>query len=158
MDNTILIRPFTGHDQDATRALILQGLGEHFGFIDETLNPDLDDISTSYLAPGHLFLVAEQQQTLVGTGALLIQPGATGELVRVSTHHAYRRLGIARAICQKLIEQARQRGLLKLIVKTNLDWREAITLYQRLGFVEIRRSPAGMALALDLHLSSQRHF
>lgn len=158
MDSTIHIRPFTGQDQDATRALILQGLGEHFGFIDETLNPDLDDISASYLAPGHLFLVAEQQQTLVGTGALLIQPGASGELVRVSTHRAYRRLGIARTICQQLIEQARQRDLHKLVVKTNLDWREAITLYQRLGFVEIGRSTAGMALALDLHLSSQRRF
>ena len=27
----------------AARALILQGLGEHFGFVDETANPDLDE-------------------------------------------------------------------------------------------------------------------
>ncbi len=150
MDSNIRIRSFTSADQDAARALILQGLGEHFGFIDETLNPDLDDISASYLTEGHLFLVAEQQQTLVGTGALLLPSATAGELVRISTHPVYRRLGIARAICQQLIEYGRQRELHKLIVKTNLEWDEAIKLYQQLGFVEFRHSTRGVALALDL--------
>lgn len=152
MDETLHIRPFISHDQEAARGLILQGLGEHFGFIDETLNPDLDDISAHYLAPGHFFLVAERQQTLVGTGALLLQPAATGELVRISTHSAYRRLGIARAICLHLIEHARQLKLRTLMVKTNLGWGGAITLYQRLGFVEYRRSSTELAFALDLSL------
>lgn len=143
-------RPFAPSDQAAARALILNGLGEHFGFIDETLNPDLDDIAASYLAPGHLFLVAEYQQTLVGTGCLLIQPGASGQLVRVSTHYAYRRLGIARAICQQLIEHARQRGLRRLIVETNRDWYDAIRLYQQLGFQQYTRDDQSRYFRMDL--------
>lgn len=146
----IRIRPFTSSDQAAARTLILNGLGEHFGFIDETLNPDLDDITASYLAPGHLFLVAEYQQTLVGTGCLLIQPDASGQLVRVSTHHAYRRLGIARAICQRLIEQARQCGLRRLIVETNRDWYDAIRLYQQLGFLEYAQNEQGRHFRMTL--------
>lgn len=146
----ICIRPFTPSDQAAARILILSGLGEHFGFIDETLNPDLDDITASYLAHGHLFLVAEYQQTLVGTGCLLIQPNAYGEMVRISTHLVYRRLGIAHAICQQLVEYARQRGLRRLIVKTNRDWYDAIRLYQRLGFQEEARNDQGYRFGMDL--------
>ncbi|MEO7019111.1 MAG: GNAT family N-acetyltransferase [Ktedonobacteraceae bacterium] len=150
MDRAIQIRPFTIHDQTAARALILGGLGEHFGFIDETLNPDLDDITASYLASGHLFLVAEQQQTLVGTGALLLQPAATGQIVRVSTHPIYRRLGIARAICQQLIEHARQLGLHTLIVETNRNWHDALKLYQDLGFQQYTRDDVSSYLGMDL--------
>lgn len=43
----IKVRPFETRDQVAARKLILSGLGEHFGFIDERLNPDLDDIEFS---------------------------------------------------------------------------------------------------------------
>lgn len=150
MDTTIRIRPFAGQDQAAARTLILNGLGEHFGFIDETLNPDLNDISASYLAHGHLFLVAEQEQTLVGTGALLFQPEATGQIVRVSTHHAYRRLGIARTICQRLIIHAREHGLRRLIVETNRDWDDAVSLYHHLGFQQYTRDDRSRYFGMDL--------
>jgi ribosomal protein S18 acetylase RimI-like enzyme len=146
----ISIRPFTPDDQDAARRLILQGLGDRFGFIDETLNPDLDDITAHYLAHGHLFLLAFDGETLVGTGALLIQPDRIGQLVRVSTHHAYRRQGIARTICHQLIEQARQYGLTRLVVETNHNWHDAIRLYEKLGFVECLREQYGVRLRMDL--------
>lgn len=151
MSNTdILLRAFVSADQAPARRLILEGLGEHFGFIDETLNPDLDDIAANYLAQGHLFLVAECRQALVGTGALLVRPDLTGELVRVSTHCAYRRQGIARVICRQLIERGRQRGLRKLFVQTNLDWDGAISLYQQMGFVEYERTEAGVRMVRRL--------
>jgi len=147
---TISLRPFTPHDQEAARGLILQGLGDRFGFIDETLNPDLDDITAHYLAQGHLFLLAFDGETLIGTGALLIQPDRSGQLVRVSTHRAYRRQGIARTICQRLIEQARQHGLTHLLVETNHDWYDAIRLYETLGFVACLREQYGVRLRMDL--------
>ncbi|CAA9269377.1 MAG: hypothetical protein AVDCRST_MAG93-2561, partial [uncultured Chloroflexia bacterium] len=40
----LAIRPFTPADQKAARDLVLDGLGEHFGWIDTSRNPDLDDI------------------------------------------------------------------------------------------------------------------
>ncbi|MGZ3678106.1 MAG: hypothetical protein ACXWQR_06005 [Ktedonobacterales bacterium] len=56
---SLSIRPFVQGDQTIVRRLILGGLGEHFGFIDEARNPDLDDISLHYLAAGDCFIVAE---------------------------------------------------------------------------------------------------
>jgi hypothetical protein len=62
------LRPFERGDQEAARQLILTGLGEHFGWIDESCNPDLDDILVNFTRPGHLFVVAEEDGELVGTG------------------------------------------------------------------------------------------
>ena len=135
------LRPFTPADQQAARALILEGLGERFGFIDETRNPDVDDIVAEYLAQGHLFLVAEDADgALVGTGALRFEPdGVTCQLVRVSVRRDLRRQGIARTLVEALLAEARARGRRRVWVETNAEWRDAIALYERLGFVVFAR-------------------
>src|SRR5262249_6135936 len=57
----LIMRPFAPEDQQAAQALILAGLGEHFGWIDERRNPDLVDIAASYAPPDSTFLVAEAE-------------------------------------------------------------------------------------------------
>jgi ribosomal protein S18 acetylase RimI-like enzyme len=138
MTTTPTLRPFTAADQDAARALILAGLGERFGFVDETRNPDVDDIAAQYLARGHVFLVAELAGALVGTGALLFEEDAvTCQLVRVSVRPDLRRQGIARAVVRALLAEARQRGRRRVWVETNEGWHDAIALYELLGFAII---------------------
>jgi hypothetical protein len=44
MSSELLITPFVAEYQNDVRRLILEGLREHFGHIDESLNPDLNDI------------------------------------------------------------------------------------------------------------------
>ena len=146
-----LIRAFTSADQGAARALILAGLGERFGFIDETRNPDLDDIAARYLAPGHVFLVAEVAGALAGTGALLCEPdGATCQLVRISVRGDLRRGGIARAIVASLLAVARERGYRRVWVETDEPWRDAIALYERMGFTVYERRDGLVFLDLTL--------
>ncbi len=145
----LIIRPFAPADQDAARRLILAGLGEHFGHIDESLNPDLTDIQATYIGPGHLFVVAWLVRERVGTGALRIA-AREGELVRISVNPTQRRRGIGQAIVAHLIDQARQRGLPRLLVETNDDWYEAINLYQRFGFTEYNRDATNIYMSLDL--------
>jgi ribosomal protein S18 acetylase RimI-like enzyme len=132
------------------RRLILEGLGEHFGFIDETLNPDIDDITANYIVAGHVFVVVQDGNDIVGMGALVFRGEGIGQMVRVSVRSDYRRKGIGKAIVEHLIEVARQRGVRRLIVETNSDWYDAIGLYKRLGFVEYRRSDIGVHMVLDL--------
>ncbi len=136
----VTVRAFTPADQRAARALILAGLGERFGSIDETRNPDLDDIAARYLAQGHRFVVAEQAGALVGTGALLYEPdGATCQLVRVSVRRGLRRQGIAQAIVAALLAEAQAQGRRRVWLETDVPWQDAIALYQRLGFTEDER-------------------
>src|SRR5215203_5667644 len=54
------IRPFVPADQAQAREIILAGLGEHWGFIDDTLNPDLDDILAAYPLDRADFLVVQE--------------------------------------------------------------------------------------------------
>jgi putative acetyltransferase len=142
-------RAFVPRDQAAARALILEGLREHWGWLDPSLNPDLDDIAASYVAPGNVFLVAEIGQTLAGTGALVID-GNVGQIVRLSITPQWRRCGIGQALVVTLLDAARTRGLVRVWMETNDDWHDAIGLYRHCGFEEFdhREGSVFMALAL----------
>ncbi len=98
MEGELCIRSFEVGDQEQARWLILEGLGEHFGSIDETLNPDLDDILYTYIIPGHVFLIACMGREMVGTGALILHGEGISEMVRISTRKDYRRRGIGRVV------------------------------------------------------------
>jgi GNAT superfamily N-acetyltransferase len=146
----VRIRPVRESEQETARRLILDGLGEHFGTIDEFRNQDLRDIAASYLAAGHPFLVAKADGMLVGAGALVIENGVCGRIVRMSVARAYRRQGIGRALVTRLVSIAHQCGLARLCVETNADWPEAIGLYRHCGFQEFARGDGSVYLELDL--------
>jgi ribosomal protein S18 acetylase RimI-like enzyme len=143
------IRPFAPADQAAARTLILEGLREHWGWLDPSLNPDLDAITASYTTPGHVFIVAEIERLLVGTGALKID-GDIGQIVRVSVSPQCRRCGIGRALIAALLKIARTRGLTRVWMETNDDWRDAIGLYLQCGFQEYDHRDGCIFMALNL--------
>ncbi len=147
-DATILVRPFEPRDQHAARALILAGLGEHFGSIDETLNPDLNDIAASYA--NALFVVAWVDGAIAGTGALTPRPDGVAIVSRMSTSAVYRRKGVARTILTHLVEHARIRRCTRVVLGTNAGWEDAIAFYLALGFSEMRRTPTGVLFELPL--------
>src|SRR5579859_8160620 len=107
MHTEITIRPFELRDQPAARRLILEGLGQHWGFIDESLNPDVDDIATNYLHKGFPFVVAESAEQLIGTGGLFIESNGSAsvsaQMVRISVHRDCRRQGIGAQIVRHLV-------------------------------------------------------
>ena len=145
----VRIRPFDPSNQFAARALILAGLRGHWGWLDPTLNPDLDDIAASYIAPGHVFIIAEIGQALAGTGALIID-GDIGQIVRLSVSPQWRRRGIGQALVIALLDAAHAHGLVRVWMETNLDWHDAIDLYQRCGFQEYDDREGCVFMAVDL--------
>ena len=132
MSTRIAIRPFRPQDQDQTRRLILTGLGEHFGFIDENVNPDLDDIARSYACD--VFLLAWRGPHLVGTGALIRAGDGVGRLVRMSVDAAHRREGIGTLLLNHLVEGARALAYRRLVLETTETWDEVVAFYLRNGF------------------------
>jgi ribosomal protein S18 acetylase RimI-like enzyme len=131
------IRPFMTSDQPAARALVLAGLGEHWGYIDETLNPDLDDIAAAYPPETSLFLVVEDPTgALIGAGCLTEDDPSTGRLVRMSVASSARGQGIGRRLVAELESAARQRGYRRLVCETTEDWADAVGLYLATGFTE----------------------
>src|SRR5262249_23978214 len=131
----LTIRPCTLADQDAAKGLVNAGLGERFGVVDESFNPDLDDIAAHYIARGHLFVVAEERGDLVGRCCLVIAAdGTMGQMVRLSVRRDRRGQGDGRALVGYLLRVAQARGLRRVWMETNANWESAIRLYQRCGF------------------------
>ncbi len=144
----IVLEPFRPEDQAEARALILAGLAEHWGFLDPTRNPDLDDIAASY-ADG-TFLVARRAGRIVGTGALLPRQDGVAEIVRMSVAGDLRRQGIGRLILQELCRRARQQGFRRVILETTATWHEVIAFYLRYGFHVTHYQDGDVYFALDL--------
>jgi N-acetylglutamate synthase-like GNAT family acetyltransferase len=142
------IRPFNAEDQSAARRVVLQGLGEHFGVIDESLNPDLEDIQTSFIAAGHEFQVAEYDGNIVGTAGLRFEPGRA-RIIRMSVDKKYRKKGIATALLKRCIEVAKARGYAEIFALTEPHWPDAVGLYTSLGFKPYDRDE------IDIHLRLQ---
>lgn len=143
------IRHFVKTDQYTCRNLILDGLAEHFGVIDQTLNPDLNDIGRSYLDRGHRFLVAEELGVIVGTAALLLDNNNHPRIVRMSVAKTARRKGVASALLNDLIKEAARIDADAIEAHAEPDWTDAVGFYLMSGFQKVGED------AVDIHLRLQ---
>jgi GNAT superfamily N-acetyltransferase len=141
---TVAVRPFRASDQAAARALIEEGLGEHFGFVDRDVNLDLVDIGASFAAP-HAFFVAHANDELIGTTGLIVAANR-GQLVRVAVARNHRRLGVASALLNYVTGLAPQLRLSELVVHTQPEWLDAMSFYLSHGFTQYGRD------AIDVYL------
>jgi putative acetyltransferase len=129
----VVVRPFRDADQASVRALILEGLAGRWGHLDEDLNPDLDDIELTYGAG--TTLTAWMDTRLVGTGTLVPRGEGVAEVLRMSTALDCRGRGIATRLLRLLLDDARRRGLRRVVLETSAGWTNARSLYERNGFI-----------------------
>ena len=179
----ITLHAFQPADQAAVKDLILADLAEHWGTLDPSKNPDLDDIAASYAAvsyaaasnagasnagastagasnagasnagastAGAVFLVARNQDRIIGTGALVPRQNGVAEVVRMSVAADWRRQGIGRMILQAQVDHARQAGYQRIILETTETWQEVIAFYLRFGFRITHNKDGDMYFELDL--------
>lgn len=138
----MLIRKFESKDQAPAKALINAGLVEYFGFIDETLNPDLEDITSSF-ADG-CFLIGEIDGELVATGGYKPVNDETVKIERVFVHSKFRRRGFASQICTALVAEAKKAGFKRVVLETTSDWDNAIEFWLNNGFQITHIDSSGM--------------
>jgi GNAT superfamily N-acetyltransferase len=148
----LVIRPFCADDQEAAKQLVQAGLGERWGWIDLTLNPDLNDIAASY-AEG-VFLVGYLGDTLVATGALMPEVTADGRaalrVVRMSVRADLRGHGIGRRVLDALLDRARERDCRLIVLETTSTWTDAVRFYARYGFQLVEEKDDETHMILEL--------
>ena len=137
MNDAIQICEYDPRYQDVAAELINAGLGDRFGLVDPSMNPDLYDIAKSY-AEG-AFLLALDRGLLVGTGSLMPEGLNVGRIARMHTAIEYRRLGIATQILSELERRARMWGFEQIVLETNVEWADAIGFYVKNGYTESSR-------------------
>lgn len=152
---TITLHTFHPEDQPAVKDLILAGLVEHWGRLDPTKNPDLEDITTSYADA--TFLVARRAGQIVGTGALVPRQDGVAEVVRMTVAAEHRRQGIGRFILQELVLRARHAGFQSVILETTQTWQEVIAFYVQCGFhiTHYQSGDVYFAMELDVRTPNQ---
>lgn len=76
-------------------------------------------------------------ETILGIGALKALPDGTGELKSMRTHPDHLRKGVARALLEHIIGEARARGITRISLETGSGpaFDPALTLYRTRGFV-----------------------
>jgi len=138
------IARFTGRDQTEARDLVLAGLAEHWGEIDPSLNPDLDDIAAAYRDGA--FLIGRSGARLVATGALVRRSPDVAELVRMSVVDDLRRSRVGSRMFDYLRREAGVLGVRRIIAETSAEWTGAVALYTSLGFAVTHRSEGQFGL------------
>jgi GNAT superfamily N-acetyltransferase len=132
MSSPLAIAVFRPADQDAVRRLILDGLEDHWGALDDGLNPDLDDLAGSYAAG--TVLVARRSSRIVGAAAVMPVGADEGEVKRMSVARDQRRTGVGSALLAELVAWAVRRGWHALVLETTATWADAVGLYEAFGF------------------------
>ncbi len=80
-----------------------------------------------------LFVVATRGDTIIGYCGMYCSYGE-GEITNVAIMPEEQRRGIGRKMMEYLLEQAQQRGIVKLILEVRISNVHAIGLYRDLGF------------------------
>jgi putative acetyltransferase len=82
-----------------------------------------------------------ETNTLLGIGALKMLDPVRGEIKSMRTHPEHLRRGVAAALLEHIILEARQRGLKRLSLETGSGpaFEPALTLYRRRGFTNGER-------------------
>ena len=117
---------------------------------------ELAELPGRYAPPsGRLFLASQNGQT-AGCVAVRLLADNVCEMKRLYVRPAFRRVGLGRLLAQAAITAAREIGYDRMRLDTLGSMKEAIGLYDSLGFVRIEpyyNNPSACAVFMELALS-----
>lgn len=130
------IEPYRPGDRDGFARLVASVLGEYGFVVDPVLEADLDDPARAY---GAVWVARDPDGgggDLVGSVAIrVLDGGDMAELKRMYLDPAYRGQGIGRALLNRAIDWARDRGCRVIVLDTSGAMVAAKGLYESAGFV-----------------------
>ena len=135
--------------------------GEYAGLVAEALcfqnfDAELAALPGEYAPPGGVLLIARDGDAPAGCVALRRLDAGTGEMKRMYVREAYRGGGLGRRLAGAVIEEARNRGYVRVLLDTLPKLAPAIALYRDLGFRETAAylaSPTPGAVCFELSIS-----
>lgn len=131
--DTIVLRPFRRGDANAFRTLNEAWIEKHFK-LEPSDREALEDPEGHILARGgHIFMALDGSNP-VATCALLSHGPGVYEVAKMTVAESHRGRGLGRRILAYTIDQARALDASALYLESNDALRDAIHLYEALGF------------------------
>lgn len=137
------MRRITEQDNPAIAAVIRTVSAEYGLTADKgytVADPNLDELFQLYSQPGHAYWVIEQDGQVVGGGGiapLLCSEPDICELQKMYFLPTIRGQGLAKKLALVALEHARSQGFKCCYLETTAFLKEAIGLYEHLGFEHI---------------------
>lgn len=139
--DTVEILPYQSAHQAAFRDLNVAWISRYF-VLEDLDRRMLDDPQGYILAPGGYIFLARYQGRIVGTCALIKEPGKVYELAKMAVTPEAQGLGIGWQLGQAAISKAREIGAHELELLSNRQLAPALALYRKLGFREAPLPPS----------------
>jgi putative acetyltransferase len=121
----------------------------------QNFEEELASLPGDYAPPQGRLLLALDGAQITGCVALRQIDGETCEMKRLYVRPAFRGQGVGRELATTIIEQARSIGYVRMRLDTLSSMKEAIALYQSLGFLPTepyRHNPIEGAIFMELGL------
>lgn len=141
MPAAIEILPYQPAHQAAFRALNHEWITAYFA-LEEPDNRMLNDPQGYILDQGGYIFMARYRGELVGTCALPREPDGNFELAKMAVSPKAQGLGIGFRLGEVALAQAWAAGARHVELLSNRKLAPALSLYQKLGFVEVPLAPS----------------
>lgn len=145
-DPRIALRPIAPGD-NAAIADVIRAVSAEYGLTADkgytVADPEIDVLYQHYSRPGHAYWVVELDGEVVGGGGVAPLRGGEPDICELQKMYflpAARGRGIAKQLAQRAMDHARGQGFSRCYLETTAFLREAIGLYERLGFRHIERA------------------
>lgn len=156
----LVLRPFTPQDAEAFRALNEAWITTLFR-MEASDHVVLNDPIGQIIQTGGFIFMAVRGDRNVGCCALVVMGDGCFELSKMAVNARERGRGVGRALLEYVVKEARKLRIRRLYLETNSSLRNAIHLYESIGFRHLPRERRGAAhyergdVAMELFLSSQ---
>ena len=128
-------------------------LGVDLGF--QSFEAEVAELPGDYARPRGRLLVARSDGVMAGCVALRVFKEDTCEMKRLYVRPPFRASGVGRQLAERVIAEARSIGYRRICLDTLPSMRQAQSLYEALGFLEIpayRHNPVAGTRFLGLDL------
>jgi GNAT superfamily N-acetyltransferase len=145
----MLVRNFQPGDEEAFRVLNEAWIERYFR-LEERDRQTLNDPYSSVLAPGGQIFMAIRNGAAVGCCALHALGDGNWEIAKMAVAETERGRGVGRRLLEYAIDYAKARSSRRLYIETNSLLRNAIHLYESVGFRHVppeRTQPSPYARA-----------
>ncbi|HEY2453324.1 MAG TPA: GNAT family N-acetyltransferase [Scandinavium sp.] len=142
-DPNLLLRTLVPEDNPAIAGVIREVSAEYGLTADKgytVADPNLDELYQLYSQPGHAYWVIEQDGKVVGGGGvapLKCSERGICELQKMYFLPTARGKGMAKKLALIAMDHAREQGFTRCYLETTAFLKEAIALYEHLGFEHI---------------------